>query len=273
MPIKATLQWTEKISPTAIRMRWRSDQAELPFVPGQFYRFRFQDDRGSFQRSYSFAQCDDALAPGDFELLITPVVYGRATELLFGDSAPIEAEIEGPYGRLVLPTSGRKLVLVATSAGLAPYLPMLKALESKSPLPFDSVLLLFGVREPPEFLYRDWIEAFAERNAWFHWQVFYSQTLPLHPGPAEFQGYLHTGLECLDLDPDSDWILLCGNPMMIDTAFESLKHRGFKARRVIREKYLFARQEKQSAASSMSEADRALLLAKMARYGKSESSD
>jgi len=273
MPIKATLQWTEKISPTAIRMRWRSDQAELLFVPGQFYRFRFQDDRGSFQRSYSFAQCDDALAPGDFELLITPVVDGRATELLFGDSAPIEAEIEGPYGRLVLPTSGRKLVLVATSAGLAPYLPMLKALESKSPLPFDSVLLLFGVREPPEFLYRDWIEAFAERNAWFHWQVFYSQTLPLHPGPAEFQGYLHTGLECLDLDPDSDWILLCGNPMMIDTAFESLKHRGFKARRVIREKYLFARQEKQSAASSMSDADRALLLAKMARYGKSESSD
>ena len=109
MPIKATLQWTEKVSPTAIRMRWRSDQTELPFIPGQFYRFRFQDDRGSFQRSYSFAQCDDSCAPGDFELLITPVVDGRATELLFGDSAQLEAEIEGPYGRLVYRLLGDNL--------------------------------------------------------------------------------------------------------------------------------------------------------------------
>jgi hypothetical protein len=60
---------------------------------------------------------------------------------------------------------------------------------------------------------------------------------------------------------------------MIDTAFESAKLRGFKARRVIREKYLFARQEKQSATPSMPEADRALLLAKMARHGKSDSGD
>lgn len=270
MLIKAALQWTEKISPTAIRMRWRSDQSDVPFKPGQFYRFRFQDAGGTFERSYSFAQCDDQCAPGEFELLITPVTGGRATALLFGASVRLEAEMEGPYGRLVLPSSGRKLVLVATSAGLAPYLPMLKHLESQAHRPFDEVHLIFGVRDPDEFLYRDWILGLAKRCRWFHWQTHYSQASPPSPSDQEFTGYVHSGIEQLELEPENDWVLLCGNPMMIDTAFDQLKARGFKSRRVIREKYLFARQEKPAATPTMSQDDRALLLAKMAKYGRSE---
>ena len=54
--------------------------------------------------------------------------------------------------------------------------------------------------------------------------------------------------------------------MMVDEGFALMKERGFKSKRVIREKYLFARQERKASDLKMSDADRALLQAKMARY-------
>ena len=69
-----------------------------------------------------------------------------------------------------------------------------------------------------------------------------------------------------EFDPAQDWVLLCGNPMMVDEGFALMKERGFKSKRVIREKYLFARQERKASDLKMSDADRALLQAKMARY-------
>ena len=49
--MKAELLWTEHISPTSIRMRWRASVDALEFEPGQFYRFTFNDSDGAFERS------------------------------------------------------------------------------------------------------------------------------------------------------------------------------------------------------------------------------
>ena len=83
----------------------------------------------------------------------------------------------------------------------------------------------------------------------------------------EHQGYVTGGLQDpARFDPAQDWVLLCGNPMMVDEGFALMKERGFQSKRVIREKYLFARQERKASDLKMSDADRALLQAKMARY-------
>ena len=44
--MKAELLWTEHLSPTSIRMRWRASVDALEFEPGQFYRFTFNDSDG-----------------------------------------------------------------------------------------------------------------------------------------------------------------------------------------------------------------------------------
>ena len=265
--MKAELLWTEHISPTSIRMRWRASVDALEFEPGQFYRFTFNDSDGAFERSYTFAQYENDCPAGDFDLLISETKGGRATQLLFDAAPGLSATLSGPYGRLVLPGEGRRLFLVATSAGLAPYLPMLHSLEQSTSVPFESVHLLFGVRSPVECLCRPWLDDLALSHAWFDWEVFYSQSLPSKPAMNEHEGYVTSGLQDpARFDPAQDWVLLCGNPMMVDEGFALMKERGFKSKRVIREKYLFARQERKASDLKMSDADRALLQAKMARY-------
>ena len=156
----------------------------------------------------------------------------------------------------MLPGEGRRLFLVATSAGLAPYLHA-HSLEQSTSVPFESVHLLFGVRSPEECLCRPWLDDLALSHAWFDWEVFYSQSLPSKPVVNEHQGYVTKWSEDpARFDPAQDWVLLCGNPMMDDEGFALMKER-VKSKRVIREKCLFARQERKASDLKMGGADRA----------------
>ena len=56
----------------------------------------------------------------------------------------------------------------------------------------------------------------------------------------EYDGYVNAQIEHLDVEPDSDHFLLCGNPVMIDEAWGYLKDVRFKSKNVVREKYVFA---------------------------------
>ena len=51
-------------------------------------------------------------------------------------------------------------------------------------------------------------------------------------------------LAALEPGPDNDHVLLCGNPHMIDDCYSLLRERGFRAKRVTREKYVFAKEAK-----------------------------
>jgi NAD(P)H-flavin reductase len=42
----------------------------------------------------------------------------------------------------------------------------------------------------------------------------------------------------LDLDPENDIAYLCGNPDMIDQAFDRLTQKGFSPKNIRREKYI-----------------------------------
>ena len=54
----------------------------------------------------------------------------------------------------------------------------------------------------------------------------------------QHKGYVQTGFDNYNLDPETDMIYLCGNPGMIDAAYEILLAKGFTARTVRREKYI-----------------------------------
>ena len=234
----------------------------LDYIPGQFYRFVFSDAQGEFERSYSLCNFDE-LYGQHMDLVVSKVDNGRATNLLFNCREGLEATVTGPFGRLTLPKEvpGR-LVMVATSVGLAPYMPILKELETSG---FSEVLLLLGVRDRSEFIYADVLKNYVEQHDYIELRLCLSREKAA--AGYEYDGYVNAQIERLDVNPDSDHFLLCGNPEMIDDAWGYLKENGFKAKNVVREKYVFARDARSSGKPLTSE-QKQLIADKLEKYGK-----
>ena len=250
----------------------REDGGELAFIPGQFYRFVFSDGQGEFERSYSLCNFSSDVEPDMLDLVISTVEGGRASKLLFGAEPGLKAAISGPFGRLILPEPlPKRLFLVATSVGIAPYMPMLGALESALEASSVEVHLLYGVRDYSEFIYGEFLNEFAERFEHFHLHVCVSRC-DVEPKRASSQmrGYVQEMLFELKPNPDSDHIMLCGNPNMIDETYPKLKDIGFKVKQVVREKYVFAKDKAVAKPqTAMSDAQKKLLAEKMKKYQKS----
>jgi NAD(P)H-flavin reductase len=174
---------------------------------------------------------------------------------------------------LILPADDkRRLVLVATSVGVAPFLPMLQSLEAGEYQRFDSVHLLFGVRDPTEVLFQETLLRLRSKASWFELTVHCSRSQD-SAADWQYSGYVTNGLTQLALDPKSDHVLVCGNPKMVDDVYAALRVRQFGPRSVIREKYVFAVQEKSLQGPSRSSADEALLQQKMKAYGVTLATD
>ncbi len=239
----------------------RQDGQAIDYVPGQFFRFNFEDKEGNFERSYSLCNYQD-LYSTRLDVVISEVDGGRATRLLFADDLEdMTAQVTGPFGRLILPTQvPKRLILVATSVGLAPFMPILKVLESR---PCDRVVLLLGVRNRDEFIYGRILLAYAERYPWFEIRLCLSREKALQN--YEYDGYVNQQLSDIDMDPEGDHLLLCGNPYMIDEAWSELREKGFNAKQVIREKYVFAK-DTAAAKTNLTSEQKKLIQEKLKKY-------
>lgn len=263
-----TLNEIRELSPSTKEFRFtRTDGQSLDYKPGQFYRFVFADDDGEFERSYSLCNFDE-LYGNQLELVISQVDSGRATRLLFSAQPGLTASVTGPFGRLTLPDqSPGRLVLVATSVGLAPYLPVLKQLEDRKD---QSVLLLLGVRDRSEFIYGDRLLDYARRHPNFEMRLCLSREAASEP--YEYDGYVTAQVDDLLIDPAEDHFLLCGNPNMVDDCYVLLKAAGCRPRQVVREKYVFAREAKVGK-KTMTDEQKRLIAEKMNRHRKGDTGD
>ena len=155
----------------------RTDNKVVEFKPGQFFRFLFSDGRGEFERSYSLCNGDvdpgvDMAESSNLDLLISTVEGGRASELLFNCKQGLEAQVTGPFGRLLVPANlPRRLFLVATSVGIAPYMPMLNQLSPQLKSKGLGVHFLYGTRDEAEFVYGDQLVRFAKSHPGFELSV------------------------------------------------------------------------------------------------------
>lgn len=261
MAFRVKLIRVRTISPSTRDFQFQMlDDGNLDYKPGQFYRFVFTDEDGKFERSYSLCNFSE-LYGNTLDLVISQVDGGRATRLLFRAEPGLEADVTGPFGRLILPPEkpGR-LILVATSVGLAPYMPILKQLESAD---YSDVRLLLGVRDKQEFIYGEVLLDYAVHHSWFDLTLCLSREAPTEDWEAT--GYVTSQLKTMAVDPEKDHVLLCGNPAMIDDAYDYLKSEGFKPRQVIREKYVFAR-EKSAKKQVLSDAQKKLIAEKTSKY-------
>ena len=266
---KVTLKRIRRLSETTLDFRFnRDDGKPVEFLPGQFFRFNFEDGAGKFERSYSLCNFgEDNSNTSSLDLVVSQVQGGRASKILFDCKVGMTVSASGPFGRLLVPRPlPARLFMVATSVGIAPFMPMLSLLSSALDSLDVEVFLLFGVRTQEEFLYSEEILAINSRYDNFSLSMCYSQKSPEDLQSFDHHGHVTDRLRQLPLVAGTDHILLCGNPMMIDDCFSLLKTLGFKARQVVREKYVFAKDKKPMQKRSLTEEQKRLIREKAKKY-------
>lgn len=224
----------------------RDDGQSLEFLPGQFIQIHFTYPDGSpTKRSYSIATIRKhaALADDPIEVAVSYVPGGAASELFEHLQPGQQIEASGPFGRFCLMPgdANRRYLLIATGTGVTPYRAMLPLLQRAMAERGVEVVLLFGARGPAELLYGAEFAAFAQANPGFRFVPCFSRELPEPGYPLQRKGYVQDALAELAPDPTHDIAYLCGNPNMVDAAFDTLKTVGLPVPHIRREKYVSSR--------------------------------
>lgn len=122
---------------------------DFTFTPGQFAGLRITP---THTRAYSIVNQHD----GKLEFLVDTKPAGTAS--LYFDACKVGDELSllGPYGRYALQEPTLNKVFISTSTGIAPFIPMIKALrQSTNDFQEQRVWCFFGVgHEPYDIAYR-----------------------------------------------------------------------------------------------------------------------
>lgn len=234
------LKETYMVTPTVRHFAFvREDTSSFQFIPGQFITIHFEQNGKALRRSYSVATIPSRTEA--IEFAASYIAGGPGSEFLFHLKAGDTLQASGPFGRLILreDETPRRYIFIATGTGVTPYRSMLTRLgEHLTRHSHLEVVLLLGVRNREELLYgNDFIE-FASIYSQFRFIPHYSRPQAASLQSFERSGYVQTGFADLGLSPLEDIIYLCGNPNMIDQAFEQLRTLGFDTQRIRREKYI-----------------------------------
>lgn len=212
------------------------------FIPGQFITIHFEHQDKMLKRSYSIANAP--IKDNQIEFAAGFVENGPGTELLFHLSPGDKIHINGPFGRLILKESlPKRYVFVATSTGITPYRAMLPELKKRLIAnPELQILILFGVQSEIEALYQEeWIALSTTFPEQVKLRFQFSRAKEISAASYQYRGYVQHAFPEVALNPIEDMVYLCGNPAMIDEAFEYLKGLSFPMQQIIREKYISAR--------------------------------
>lgn len=237
------LKWAKHIAPSVRHLAFvREDEAQIPFTAGQFITIHVPGPSKILHRSYSIANM-----PGRDNLLEIAVSYvegGVASNLLFNLQPGDSIDAVGPFGLFVLKKEDKpkRYILIGTGTGVSPYRSMLDDLKGRliHEDPALEINLLMGVRNPKELLFGEDFENFANDHERFNFHACFSREMRSEPKSFERRGYVQELFPVLNLNPESDIVYLCGNPLMIDDAFSKLTNLGFDKKSVRREKYSFS---------------------------------
>lgn len=216
------------------------EPSTIQYRPGQFVSFMFNiEGELPFKRSYSMANLEapneDGLVISDrIEIVISYVENGRATNILFNAQAGDQFTVNGPVGMLVLGANlPKRIFLVGTGTGMAPYHSMLPQIEQMVEHEF---VILFGAQKHSDSFY---IEDFEETAKLSH--INFHLCLSREPFENHHHGYVQTKLLTYKPNPETDKVYLCGNPNMVDEISGMLLEQEFGVKQIQKEKYIFSR--------------------------------
>ncbi|MDE1464565.1 ferredoxin--NADP reductase [Spartinivicinus poritis] len=248
-----TLVEQYELAENVVGFRFSLPDKNFQFISGQFISLQIPWQQRIIKRSYSIASTPVlAQHQGLLEISVALIEGGRASQYLTNMQPGDQLEMAGPYGRLVLPEQlPKRIVLVGTGTGIAPYRAMLPELRQLAQQSYQ-IDIVMGVRAPTHLFYhRDFTELAAEFDNVHYWVCFSRQMANhsvfdcdyshLNDSYRQKQGYVQALLPELKLNPEETIVFLCGNPAMIDEAAALLQaEEGFPIKQVRREKYVLS---------------------------------
>jgi ferredoxin--NADP+ reductase len=222
--------WTETLF--SLRVQLGTSAPRLRFEAGQFVRIALDLGDERVARAFSFVN-----APED------PVLEFYGVIVPGGPLSPSLARLQAggmllvadnPSGFLVLSEvpPAEDLWLLATGTGIAPFLSILR---TETPWQrYKRVILVHGVRQARELVYRDLIETFQSRHAQFKYLSFVSR----ENHPSSLAGRIPAAIRDGRLEAMAQPIsaarsqfMLCGNPEMLKDVAAELAARGLRKNR------------------------------------------
>ena len=211
--------------------------AGLRFSNGHFTMIGLMVDGKPLLRAYSVASAN---YEEHLEFLSIKVADGPLTSRLQhvqpGDSILVGRK---PTGTLVVDylRPGRRLYLLATGTGLAPFMSIVRDPEVYER--FEQVVLIHGVREVAELAYSQLLTEELPRHEYLGEMVSaklrYVPTVTREPFPTMGRipdlidsGRLAAMLHLPDLAPADDRVMICGSTAMLRYLKALLERRGFE---------------------------------------------
>jgi len=210
----------------------------LRFENGHFVMIGLEVESRPLMRAYSIvsANHDEHL-----EFLSIKVPNGpltsRLQHLKEGDQIIVSRK---PVGTLVMHDlrPGKHLYLFGTGTGLAPFMSVIRDPEAYER--FDKIVLVHCVREVSELAYHDFLlNELPEHEflgEYIKEKLIYYPTVTREPfrNTGRITTLVENGKLCRDIDlpqlnPETDRVMLCGSPAMLDALTGMLDGLGFEA--------------------------------------------
>lgn len=209
----------------------------LRFKNGQFVMIGLQVEGKPLLRAYSIASAnyEETLEFFSIKVANGPLT-SRLQHLKVGDEVIVGRK---PTGTLLVDylVPGRRLYLLSTGTGLAPFMSLIKDPETYEA--YEKVILVHGVRTVGELAYQDFIEDELPDNEFFgelvREKLVYYPTVTREPYRNQGRitdlitsGKLFSDLGLPPLDKEDDRVMLCGSPQLLDDMRVILKEKGFE---------------------------------------------
>jgi len=187
------------------------------FNNGEFTLLGIEHEGKKIMRAYSMASADhdDYLEWLSIKIQDGPLT-SKLQHIKEGDTVLVNSK---PTGTLVIDylKPGRNLYLVSTGTGLAPFLGVIKGLDTYER--FDQVILTHTVQRSEELVYRDYLQEFNDTHSEITQGKFkYFSTLTKEWWPHEgritnwfFEQRIEKYLELPKYDYTQDRMMICGS--------------------------------------------------------------
>jgi len=206
------------------------------FLNGQFAMIGLEVDGRPLLRAYSMASANHEEALEFFSIKVADgPLTSRLQRIKEGDTILVGRKATGTLitDNLV---PGKRLLLLSTGTGLAPFASLIKDPEVYDR--FETIILVHGCRQVSELAYGEQLVATLGADEFFgplmREQFVYYPTVTREPFRnrgrvtdliASAQLFDDIGLPPLDLETDR--IMLCGSPGMLEDLRQMFEQRGF----------------------------------------------
>lgn len=210
----------------------------LRFDSGHFIMIGLEVEGKPLMRAYSIASANYEEHLEFFSIKVeNGPLTSRLQHLKAGDEVIVSHK---PTGTLVLNDlkPGKNLYLLGTGTGLAPFLSIIRDPETYER--FEKIVLVHGVRHINDLAYADYLENELPQHEYLgemvRNQLIYYPTVTREAFRNE--GRITTAIETdqmtntiglPSLNPETDRVMMCGSPAMLDEVCQILDARGFQA--------------------------------------------